>query len=48
MTADYDDFISDINHAVKKRPDLTPDQLEGAADHLEKAAERWRALEVSG
>lgn len=48
MTADYDDFISDINHAVKKRPDLTPDQLAGAAAHLEDIAERWRAIEVSG
>ena len=47
MTADYDAFISDVNSAVRQH-DPTPDQLEGAATHLEKTADKWRALELGG
>lgn len=43
MSADYDAFIDDVNSAVRQH-DPTPDQLEGAATHLEKAAQKWRAL----
>ena len=47
MTTDYDDFIGDINLVVRQH-DPSPDQLGGAADHLDKVANKWAALEVSG